>query len=126
MPGWHSFIRSCMGFPRVIPRPTNAPIYRRANFGRVSSAYRLRVLAERGTRRKYCHLRKFATTRFPERHGKGEWSLVVARHSEARLTYSKDRLVALSGVTRQFQQISNDDYVLDYGEMSFCVSCAGV
>jgi hypothetical protein len=53
----------------------------------------------------------FTPTRFPERHGEAEWPLVVALYSEAQLTYSKDKLIALSGVARQFQQILNDQYV---------------
>jgi hypothetical protein len=34
-------------FPRAIPCPTNPSFYRRVNFCRVSSAYRMRVLAEK-------------------------------------------------------------------------------
>jgi hypothetical protein len=53
----------------------------------------------------------FQPTRFPERHGKSGWPLVVARYSEAQLTYSEDKMVALSGVARRFQERLNDQYV---------------
>jgi hypothetical protein len=53
----------------------------------------------------------FTLTRFPQRHGEDGWPLVVARYSEAQVTYSKDKLVALSGVARHFQLRLNDQYV---------------
>jgi hypothetical protein len=40
-----------------------------------------------------------------------EWCEIIQLYSRARLTYSKDKLVALSGVARQFQNVTGDQYV---------------
>lgn len=40
-----------------------------------------------------------------------EWRNIIQLYSRTRLTYSKDKLVALSGVARQFQSATGDQYV---------------
>ena len=40
-----------------------------------------------------------------------EWRNIIQLYSRTRLTYSKDKLVALSGVARQFQSVTGDQYV---------------
>jgi len=39
------------------------------------------------------------------------WSLAVQYYSRLSLTYSRDKLVALSGIARWFQNVSGDEYV---------------
>jgi hypothetical protein len=41
-----------------------------------------------------------------------EWREAVSLYSRAQLTYSKDKLVALSGVAREFQSATGDEYVV--------------
>ncbi|KAF8860606.1 HET-domain-containing protein, partial [Acephala macrosclerotiorum] len=51
---------------------------------------------------------------FPSERNMGdpeEWRNIIQLYSRARLTYSKDKLVALSGVARQFQSVTGDQYV---------------
>jgi hypothetical protein len=48
---------------------------------------------------------------FPRQYAHDSWSQVVARYSEAELTYPKDKLVALSGVAHKFQKAFQDQYV---------------
>ncbi|KUJ11207.1 HET-domain-containing protein [Mollisia scopiformis] len=40
-----------------------------------------------------------------------EWREIIQLYSRAKLTYSKDKLIALSGVARQFQSVTGDQYV---------------
>jgi hypothetical protein len=39
------------------------------------------------------------------------WAMVVHHYSRAQLTYSKDKLIALSGVARQFHERTRDEYL---------------
>jgi hypothetical protein len=51
---------------------------------------------------------------FPSKSNMGdpeEWRNIIQLYSRTRLTYSKDKLVALSGVARQFQSVTGDQYV---------------
>jgi hypothetical protein len=48
---------------------------------------------------------------FPRQYACDSWAQVVARYSEAELTFPKDKLVALSGVAHKFQKTFKDQYV---------------
>jgi hypothetical protein len=51
------------------------------------------------------------TFTFPRQYACDSWMQVVARYSEAELTFPKDKLVALSGVANKFQKTFQDQYV---------------
>jgi len=40
-----------------------------------------------------------------------EWRNIIQLYSRAQLTYSKDKIVALSGVAREFQTVIGDQYI---------------
>jgi len=55
------------------------------------------------------------------------WQFVVAEYTAMRLTYPKDKLVAISGIARHIQRSTNDKYFAGHWrrtlEMSLCWEC---
>jgi len=48
---------------------------------------------------------------FPPKLGLNEWPEIVQQYSECKLTYSKDKLIALSGIARLLQSETQDMYL---------------
>ncbi|OCL05672.1 hypothetical protein AOQ84DRAFT_274366, partial [Glonium stellatum] len=58
-------------------------------------------------------------SRFPKGACSTEWSRALQIYSRAHLTYSKDKLVAISGVARHFQKQNHDQYIAGLWRKNF-------